>query len=63
MQVLDLLVGDLDAKLVLQGHHHIHDVQAVGLEIFQDIAFHRDLILFDVQLFGQHGADSLENVH
>ena len=36
LNVLDLLVGDLGVKLVLQGHHQVHHVQGIGPQVVND---------------------------
>ena len=50
VEVFNLFVGDLDAELIRQGGDHIHNVEAVGAEIFHDIAFGGDLFGVDVEL-------------
>gem|GEM_PF-2245686 len=63
VQGLDGIVRHLNAELILQRHHHVHDIQAVGLKIAHDIAVHRDLRRVDVQLLRQQCADLFKYIH
>src|SRR5262249_9487657 len=34
---VDVLVGDLDVELVLEGEHHVHEASGVHLQILEDV--------------------------
>ena len=63
VEILDGVVRYLYVKLVLQRHHQIHQVQAVGAEVVQNVAVHGDLVGLDIQLLGQAGANLLKRIH
>src|SRR5438105_10582243 len=35
-ELFGVLVGDVDVELLLEGHHELHRVQAVGAEVFHE---------------------------
>ena len=54
LKTRELLVGDDDAVLLLDGHQHLQDVEAVRAEIFFDTAFLGDLHAVQMELFIQN---------
>jgi len=45
-----LLIGDLDAELVLNGHGKIDQVQAVGAEVLPDGGLEGNIVLLDIEM-------------
>ena len=62
VEILDILVGDLNAELVGQDGDHIDNIQAVRAEIVDDVAVGGDLLRIDFQLFCQIATDAAENL-
>jgi hypothetical protein len=48
--LLGLLVRDLDAELLLEGHDQLHGVQRVGAQIFDERGFRSHLLRLHTQL-------------
>src|SRR5262245_25479046 len=42
--LLGVLVGDLEAELLLERHHELDGVQGVGVEVLDELGLHRDLV-------------------
>ncbi len=60
-EVLDVLIGDLNAELVGQGGDHINNVKAVCAEIVDNVAVGGNLFRLDLKLVGQIVTDAAEN--
>src|SRR5437588_9035980 len=61
LNLLGVLVGDLDAELVLELHDQLDEIERVGVEVLLEGGLLRDLALVDAELFGQDFLDSLED--
>ena len=61
VEVLDVLIGDLNAELVGQGGDHINNVKAVCAEIVDNVAVGGNLFRLDLKLIGQIVTDAAEN--
>ena len=61
VEILDILVGDLNAELVGQGGDHINNVKAVCAEIVDNVAVGGNLFRLDLKLVGQIVTDAAEN--
>ena len=46
---LELLLGDLDVELLLERHHQLDEVEAVGVEVVAELGLGHDLVLGDRQ--------------
>ena len=53
LDVFNFLIGNLDLKLVLDGHQQVNDIQRIRAEIFLKIGILGDLILFHVELLSK----------
>src|SRR4029077_16009119 len=57
--LLGLFVGDLDAELLLEGHHQLDDVQRIRSQIIGEAGLQGDLILVDAELLHDDRLDPL----
>src|SRR5262245_64666515 len=57
LDALHLLLGDVDAPLLLEGEHRLDEVERVGVQVLGEPGVGHDLRLVDGQLFGQDLAD------
>src|SRR5690606_37259179 len=49
LDALELLTGDLDAELLLERHHELDEVEAVGVEVVAELGVGHHLVLGDRQ--------------
>src|SRR5687768_15727702 len=61
--LLGLLVRDLDAELLLEGHHELDDVQRVCSQVIGEAGLQRDLVLVDAQLLNDNALDPFRYSH
>src|SRR5439155_20788988 len=61
LDLLRVLVGDLDAELILELHDQLDEVERVGIEILLERGLLRDLTFIHTELFSQDFLHSLEN--
>src|SRR3990167_5643624 len=57
--LLRVLVGDLDAELLLERHHQLHRVEGVGVEVLDELRLHRDLVRPDSEVLADDLPDPL----
>ena len=60
--LLRVVVGDLDAELILELHDQLDQIERVGVEIFLERSLFRDLALVDTELLAQRAFDLLEDL-
>src|ERR687890_1983761 len=61
-QLLGVLVRDVDVELLLERHHELHRVQAVGAEVFHEAGLAGELLALDAQLLHDDVLDLLFDV-
>ena len=54
LDVLDLLVGDLNVELFLEGHDQIDQIQRICAEVIDDAGLHRYLFILNIELVNQN---------
>src|SRR5262245_33940821 len=59
--LLGVLVGDLDPELLLEGHHELHRVQAVGAQVVHERRLGGDELLLDAELVDDDLLDAIRN--
>jgi hypothetical protein len=59
LDLLRVLVGDLDAELILELHDQLDQIERVGVEILLERRLLCDLALIDTELVGQNLLDPL----
>src|SRR5262249_8868282 len=57
LDLLGLVVGDGDFKLLFEFHHQLDDVEGVGAHVFLEGSAARDLLLTDTEVF----TDDIDN--
>src|SRR5690606_32204969 len=57
--LLGILVGDLDAELLLESHHELDDVERIGSEIVGEAGIGRDFVGLHAQLLDDDALDLL----
>src|SRR5262245_19215580 len=57
LDALHLLLGDVDAPLLLEGEHRLHEVEPVRVQVLGEPGVGHDLRLVDGQLLGEHLSD------
>ena len=58
--LLGIVVVDLAAELLFEGHDQFDKVQAVGFQIIPEVGFHGDFVWIYAQLIDDNCADALE---
>src|SRR5439155_12987561 len=53
LHAVHLLLGDLDAPLLLEREHRLHQVEGVGVEVLGESRVRNDLVLVDRELLGE----------
>src|SRR5690349_10050252 len=61
-ELLGVLVGDVDVELLLERHHELHRVQAVGAEVLHEAGLAGELLTLDAQLLDDDVLDLLFDV-
>src|SRR3954453_19442544 len=61
--LLRVLVRDLDAELLFEGHHQLHRVERVGAEVVDERGVRGDFFFVDAQLFDDDALDFVSNCH
>src|SRR6478672_5006755 len=61
-ELLRVLVRDVDVELLLERHHELHRVQAVGAEILHEAGLAGELLALDAQLLDDDVLDLLFDV-
>src|ERR1700682_6330001 len=57
--LLRVLVGDLEVKFLLEGHHQLDGVERVGPQVFDELRVGVDLVLFHPELLDDDFHDPL----
>ena len=62
LYLLHLLVVEFDPEFVLHRDEHLHYIQAVRLEVGDEVAFGRDLRAVDPQQFADHRLNFFKHI-
>ena len=62
LDALELVLLDGDVELVLEGHHELGEVEAVGVEVVGEAGLLGDLVGLDGQHLHGEGLEPLEGV-